>query len=81
MLDVVKAFGKANKRGVPHQLSPCRPGDVAACYADSQFAEQLWAGRLRATWPLCAETIGTGKYKPTGLRMNSVHFNTTEDVN
>jgi UDP-glucose 4-epimerase len=41
VLDVVKAFEDASGRRVPYRLSPRRPGDVAACYADPTLAERL----------------------------------------
>jgi len=41
VLDVVNAFESASGQRVPHRLSPRRPGDVAACYADPALAEQL----------------------------------------
>lgn len=41
VLDVVKAFESASCQRVPYRLSPRRPGDVAACYADPALAEQL----------------------------------------
>ncbi len=41
VLDVVKAFEAASGQSVPYRLSPRRPGDVAACYADPNLAAQL----------------------------------------
>ncbi|WP_110456296.1 UDP-glucose 4-epimerase GalE [Shewanella algidipiscicola] len=34
VLDMVKAFEKACGHSIPYQISPRRPGDIAACYAD-----------------------------------------------
>lgn len=40
VLDVVKAFEKANNVPVPYTIAPRRAGDAAACYADPSKAEQ-----------------------------------------
>ena len=39
VLDIVKAFEKANGIGVPYQIDPRRPGDIATCYADPKKAK------------------------------------------
>ena len=41
VLDVVKAFEDASGVSIPCQMAPRRPGDIAACYADPNQAEQL----------------------------------------
>lgn len=41
VLQMVKAFEQASGRDVTYQLVARRPGDVAACYADPVYAEQL----------------------------------------
>lgn len=38
VLDMVKAFEKACGKAIAYQISPRRPGDIAACYADPSFA-------------------------------------------
>ncbi len=40
VLDMVKAFGKANGLELPYQIAPRRPGDLATCYADPSKSEQ-----------------------------------------
>ncbi|MCE2572547.1 UDP-glucose 4-epimerase GalE [Motilimonas eburnea] len=40
VLDMVAAFAKASGKEIPYQISPRRPGDIATCYADPQFAKQ-----------------------------------------
>ena len=44
VLDIVKAFEKANDIEVPYQIDPRRPGDIATCYAntDKSFKELGW---------------------------------------
>lgn len=39
VLELVKAFETASGREVPYQITPRRPGDIAACYADPGLAE------------------------------------------
>ena len=41
VLDMVRAFEAASGKPVPYQISPRRPGDVAACYADPAYASRL----------------------------------------
>ena len=47
VLDVVKAFEKANGLKVPYAIKPRRPGDVATCYCDPSKAknELGWEAR------------------------------------
>jgi len=40
VLDMVKAFEKASDKKIAYQLSPRRPGDIAACYANPAKASQ-----------------------------------------
>ncbi len=40
VLDVVKAFEKANGLKVPYSIKPRRPGDVATCYCDPAKAKR-----------------------------------------
>lgn len=41
VLEIVKAFEKANDVQVPYEINERRPGDVAECYADTEKAERL----------------------------------------
>jgi len=38
VLDMIKAFEKASGKRIPYRISERRPGDIAACYADSTKA-------------------------------------------
>lgn len=40
VLDVIKAFEKANNIKIPYQITDRRPGDAAVCYADPSKAER-----------------------------------------
>jgi len=49
VLDVVRAFEKANGVRVPYVIAPRRPGDIAVCYADASKAERLLGWRAERT--------------------------------
>ncbi len=48
VLDLVKAFEKVNKVNVPYQIVDRRPGDVAECFANPQYAKEKlgWQAEL-----------------------------------
>ncbi len=41
VLDLVKAFEKANGVPVPYVIAPRRPGDIATCYSDPSKAQKV----------------------------------------
>lgn len=41
VLDIVKAFEKANGVEIPYQIKPRRAGDIAECFADASKAKEL----------------------------------------
>ncbi|MFA5597435.1 MAG: UDP-glucose 4-epimerase GalE [Pusillimonas sp.] len=45
VLEMVKAFEAASGRPIPYDIAPRRPGDIAACWADTTLAEHTlgWA--------------------------------------
>ena len=47
VLDMVHAFEVASGKPVPYRISPRRPGDVAACYADPAYARELLGWRAQ----------------------------------
>ena len=49
VLELVKAFETASGRDVPYQITPRRPGDIAACYADPGLAEAELGWRAELT--------------------------------
>lgn len=67
VLDVVKAFESASGQRVPYRLSPRRPGDVAACYADPRLAAQLlgWTAK-RDLAAMCKDHWRWQKQNPQG---------------
>lgn len=67
VLDVVKAFESASGQRVPYRLSPRRPGDVAACYADPALAEQLLGWKAeRDLVAMCKDHWRWQKQNPQG---------------
>ena len=47
VLELVAAYAAASGRPVPYQIVARRPGDVAACYADTALASQLLGWQAR----------------------------------
>lgn len=41
VLDMVEAFELASNKSVPYQIVERRPGDIAECYADPQYAKDV----------------------------------------
>jgi len=41
VLDVVKAFEKASGKSVPYSIEPRRAGDIAICFADPLYAQEI----------------------------------------
>lgn len=47
VLDVVHAFEAASRRRLPYEFYPRRPGDVAACWAETSHAERTLGWKAR----------------------------------
>ncbi len=57
VLDIVKAFEKANNIKIDYEISPRRPGDIAACYADPTKAkEELGWVATRSLEEMCKDS-------------------------
>ena len=69
VLEMVKAFEKASGRAVPYALVPRRPGDIAACYADSTLASQEldWTAQLGLE-AMCADAWRWQSENPDGYK-------------
>jgi len=48
VLEVVKTFEQASGKAVPYEIVARRPGDVAQCYADPAYAQEVldWKAEL-----------------------------------
>ena len=69
VLDVVKAFEKANGVPVPYSIKPRRPGDIATCYSDPAKAERElgWKARFGIE-EMCRDSWHWQSSNPDGYR-------------
>jgi UDP-glucose 4-epimerase len=68
VLDVLEAFEIACRQRVPYRLSPRRPGDVAACYADPGLAAQILGWKAeRDLSIMCEDHWRWQKQNPKGF--------------
>lgn len=67
VLEMISAFEKASGQTVPYQIAPRRAGDVAACYADPQYAKAClgWQAE-RDLNAMCADTWRWQSRNPQG---------------
>lgn len=69
VLDMVKAFEKANNIQIPYQLVDRRPGDIATCYSDPSFAaKELGWKAERGLAEMMQDTWNWQKNNPQGYR-------------
>ena len=60
VLDIVKAFEKANSIEIPYVIKPRRAGDIAECFADATKAKKILGWIAEKVLRICAVTVGTG---------------------
>ncbi len=77
VLDVIKAFEKANGVRIPFRIAPRRPGDVASSYADASKALQLlgWQAELDLV-EMCRDSWNWQKTQGDGSFVLSGHKGT-----
>lgn len=69
VLDMVKAFEKANNIEIPYKLVDRRPGDIATCYSDpSLAAKELGWQAERGLEEMMQDTWNWQKNNPKGYR-------------
>jgi len=69
VLQMVNAFIKASNQEVPYQVSPRRPGDIAACYAAPEKAlNELGWGAERAIDAMMEDTWRWQSNNPNGYK-------------
>ncbi|TDQ59452.1 UDP-galactose 4-epimerase [Mesocricetibacter intestinalis] len=69
VLDMVKAFEKANNIKVPYRIAPPRAGDIDACYSDPRkAAEKLGWKAERDLETMMKDTWNWQKKNPQGYR-------------
>lgn len=67
VLEVVKAFAKTSGREIPYKIVDRRPGDVAACYADSSKAKaQLGWSAKKGLEEMCKDSWNWQSCNPNG---------------
>lgn len=68
VLDVVKAFEKANGLKVPYVIKPRRAGDIATCYSDPTKAEKVlgWKAQYDIV-DMCRDSWNWQKNNPNGF--------------
>ena len=69
VLEVIKAYEKAAGHAIPFAIKPRRPGDIAACYADSSKAERElgWKAELGID-DMAASSMNWQTKNPSGYR-------------
>ena len=69
VLEVIKAYEKAAGHAIPFTIKPRRPGDIAACYADSSKAKRElgWKAELGSD-DMAASSMNWQTKNPSGYR-------------
>ena len=67
VLDMVKAFERANGVAVPYEIAPRRPGDLATCYADPAKSREVleWQAQFDQN-DMCRDTWNWQSKNPNG---------------
>ena len=75
VLDVVKAFEKANGLKVPYVIKPRRPGDIATCYCNpaKAKAELGWEAKFGIE-EMCRDSWNFQKNNPNGIPNNLMPY-------
>ena len=69
VLDVVKAFERANGVKVPYSIKPRRPGDIATCYSDpAKAARELGWKAEYGIEEMCRDSWNWQKNNPDGYK-------------
>ena len=67
VLEMVNTFKRISGRDVPYKITPRRPGDVAACYADPALSHQKLGWKAeRNLDEMLADTWRWQKNNPNG---------------
>ena len=67
VLEVIKAFEHASNREIKYEIAPRRPGDIAAYYADPNFARDFlgWSAKKNLR-EMCQDTWNWQSKNPNG---------------
>ena len=67
VLDIVKAFEKANDITIPYAIVPRRPGDIATCYSDPTKAQKVLGWKAEKTLlDMCRDSWRWQSQNPNG---------------
>ncbi len=70
VLDIVKAFEKANGLHIPYEIAPRRPGDIATSFANPDKAQRLLGWTAEKTLEdMCRDTWRWQSANPNGYDM------------
>jgi len=68
VLEVIRAYGEASGQSINYELVERRPGDIAECYADPSFAEDLLQWRAhRGLTDMCKDSWRWQTMNPNGF--------------
>lgn len=67
VMEIIHAFEKASCKAIPYRITKRRPGDVAACYADTKLAKKIlgWKAK-RNLADMCADAWRWQSLNPGG---------------
>ena len=72
VLEVVRAFAEASGVEIPYEIVGRRPGDIAACYADPEYARKMLNWRAeRDLETMCRDTWRWQSQNPEGYEAGS----------
>ena len=67
VLQMVEAFSRVNGIEIPYVIDPRRPGDIAACYADSSKAQRMLGWRAEKSLDdMCRDSWRWQRQNPNG---------------
>ena len=73
VLEMIKAFEKASGRKISHKITKRRPGDIAACWADTGLAKKLLGWRAtRGLAEMCYDSWRWQSQNPNGYERTSI---------
>ena len=67
VLEMIKAFEKVSGRKIPYKITKRRPGDIAACWADTGLAKKVLRWRAkRGLAQMCSDAWRWQSLNPNG---------------
>ena len=69
VLEMIKAYGEAAGKEIPYKITARRPGDIAACYADTSLAyKELGFKATKTLNDMCRDSYRWQKENPNGYK-------------